>query len=139
MASKYNYSAALRNAKMDAITAHVGSGAVIKLYDNTAAQPAGPGTAVPGGSILLATWTESGVFAPSASNGVLSPTLPSNVNAVATGTPGWFRVFKSDGTTACIDGSAGASATDMIVTGSIVSGQPVQMNSWSITDGNASH
>ena len=138
MASKLNDSLALRNARLDAITTLVGNAGLVKIYDNGAAQPAGPGTAVPGGSVLLATFTLGSPFAPAASGGVLSPTLPSNVNAAASGTPAWYRVTKSDGT-AVTDGSAGTSGTDMIVTGAIVSGQPVSITSWTRTDGNAGH
>ena len=139
MASKLNYSTALRNAKMDAITTTVGNAGILRLYDNGAAQPAGPGSAVPGGSVKLAEWTLGTPFAPGASNGVLSPTLPSNVNGLATGTPAWFRVLKSDGTTAVYDGSAGTSGCDMNLSGSVVSGQPVQITSWSHTDQNSGH
>lgn len=140
MASKLNYSTTLRNAKLDANTSSVGNAGILKLYDNSAAQPAGPGTAVPGGSVLLATWTCATPFAPAASSGVLSPTLPSNVNAAASGTPGWFRIYKSDGTTAVIDGSAGlTSGFDMNLSGAAVSGQPIQITSWTFTDTNTGH
>lgn len=139
MASKLNYSTTLRNAKLDAITTAVGNAGILKLYDNGAAQPAGPGTAVPGGSVLLATWTLGSPFAPAASGGVLSPTLPSNVNGAATGTQAWFRIYKSDNTTAVIDGSAGTSGADMNLSGTVVSGQPIQITSWTFTDNNAGH
>lgn len=139
MASKLNYSTALRNAKLDAITTAVGNAGILKVYDNGAAQPAGPATAVPGGSVLLATFTCGSPFAPAAASGVLSPTLPANVNGAATGTQAWFRLFKSDGTTAVIDGSAGTSGADMNLSGTVVSGQPIQITSWTFTDNNAGH
>ena len=139
MASKLNLNTALRNAKMDAYTAQVGNGGILRLYDNTAAQPSGPSVAVPGTSVKLAEWTCGTPFAPSSSNGILSPTLPANVNGLASGTPGWFRVFKSDGTTAVYDGSAGTTGCDMNLSGSVVSGQPVQINSWTHTDQNFGH
>ena len=139
MASKLNYSTTLRNAKLDAITTAVGSAGILKVYDNSAAQPAGPGTAVPGGSVLLATFTLGTPFASAASGGVLSPNLPSNVNGAATGTQAWFRVYKTDGTTAVIDGSAGTSGCDMNLSGTVVSGQPISITSWSFTDNNAGH
>lgn len=140
MASKLNYSTTLRNAKLDAITTAVGNAGILKLYDNSAAQPAGPGTAVPGGSVLLATWTCGSPFAPGASNGVLSPTLPSNANGAASGTPGWYRIYQSNGTTAVVDGSAGlTSGFDMNLSGAVVSGQPIQITSWTFTDNNAGH
>ena len=139
MASKLNYSDTLRNAKLDAITSQVGGGGKLRIYDNSAAQPAGPGTAVPGGSVLLAEFTLGTPFAPSSSGGVLSPNIPSNVNGAATGTQAWFRVLKSDGTTAVIDGSAGTSGCDLNLSGTIVSGQPITITSWTFTDNNAGH
>lgn len=139
MASKLNYSVALLNAQLDAITTAVGSAGILKVYDNSAAQPASPATAVPGGAILLATFTLGSPFAPSASSGVLSPTLPANVNGAATGTQLWFRVYKSDGTTAVIDGSAGTSGADMNLSGTVVSGQPIQVVTWTFTNNNTGH
>jgi len=139
MASKLNYSTSLRNAKMDAITTQVGNAGIVKVYDNSAAQPAGPGTAVPGGSILLTTFTCGSPYAPGSSGGVLSPTIPAIVNGVATGTQLWWRQYKSDGTTAVIDGSAGTSGADMNMSGTVVNGQPIQIISWTFTDTNAGH
>lgn len=139
MASKLNYSTTLRNAKMDAITTAVGDAGILRVYDNTNAQPAGPGTAVPGGTVTLATFTCGTPFAAAASGGVLSPTLPSQVNGAATGTQAWWRLFKSDGTTAVIDGSAGTSGCDLNLSGTVVSGQPVSITSWSFTDNNSGH
>lgn len=139
MASKLNFSTTLRNAKLDTITSQIGSAGILRLYDNGAAQPAGPGTAVPGASVLLAEWTLGSPFAPAAAAGVLSPTIPANATGLATGTQSWFRVFKSDGTTAVIDGSAGTAGCDMNLSGTVSSGQPVQIVTWTFTDNNAGH
>lgn len=136
MASKLNYSTALRNAQLDAITTAVGSAGLLRIYDNGAAQPAGPGTAVPGGSTLLATFTLGSPFSAAASGGVLSPTLPSDVNGAATGTQAWFRILTS-GATAVIDGSCSTSGANLNLSGTIVSGQPVRITSFTITDNNA--
>lgn len=135
MASKLNYSTALRNAKLDSITTAVGSAGKLRIYDGT--QPAGPGTAV-SSQTLLAEFTLGSPFAAGAAAGVLSPTLPSNVNGSATSTQTWFRVVTSGGT-AVIDGSAGTSGCDLNLSGTIVSGQPVAITSWSFTDNNAGH
>lgn len=136
MASKANYSTALRNAKVDAITTAVGSAGTLKIYDGT--QPAGPATAI-SSQTLLSTHTLGSPFAPSASSGVLSPTLPSNVNAVASSTATWARIATSGGT-AVMDVSVGTSGCDInLSTTSIVSGQPVAVISWTITDGNSGH
>lgn len=126
------YNVTLRNAQMDAITTFAGAGAKLRIYDG--ARPATGGTA----TTLLAEFTLGSPFAPAASAATLSPTLPSNATAAATGTATWFRVVKADGTTHVLDGSAGTSGTDMILnTTSITSGIAVSVTAWSVTRGNA--
>lgn len=124
------YSTTLRNAKLDAISTAVGNAGTLKIYDGS--RPATGGTA----TTLLSTHTLGSPFAPSASAGVLSPTLPSNVNAVATSTATWFRVATS-GATFVFDGSVSTSGSDLnLVSTSITNGQPVAITSWTITAGN---
>lgn len=123
------YATALRNAQLDAITTYAGAGAKLRIYDGT--RPATGGTA----TTLLAEFTLGSPFAPGASGGVLSPTLPSAVNAGASGTATWFRVVKADGTTQCIDGSVGSEMT--LNTSTVTSGLQVSVTSWTITRGNA--
>lgn len=125
------YSTSLRTAKADAVTTAVGNAGKLAIYDGS--RPASGGTA----TTKLAEFTLGSPFAPGASSGVLSPTLPSNVNAVAGGTATWFRVTTSGGTFV-IDGSISTSGSDLnLVTTTIVSGQPVSITSWTITVGNA--
>lgn len=138
MASKLNYSTALRNAKMDAITTAVGNAGKLKIYDGT--QPAGPGTAITT-QTLLATYTLGSPFAAGASNGVLSPTAPASTpNAAATGTATWFRITKSDDT-AVIDGSVSTSGADCNLSStSFTNGVAAPtITSLSFTDGNSGH
>lgn len=126
------YNVALRNAQMDAITTFTGSAAKLRIYNGT--RPATGGTA----TTLLAEFTLGTPFAPAASAAVLSPTLPANVNASATGTATWFRVVKSDGTTHVLDGDAGTAGTDLILnTASLNSGVAVSITGWTVTRGNA--
>jgi hypothetical protein len=126
------YNVTLRNAQLDAITTFAGNGAKLRIYDGT--RPATGGTA----TNLLAEFTLASPFAPAASSASLSPTLPSNATAGATGTATWFRIVKADGTTHVLDGSAGTSGTDMILnTASITSGITVSVTAWTITRGNA--
>lgn len=122
------YATGLRNAQLDAITTYAGAGAKLRIYDGT--RPATGGTA----TTLLAEFTLGSPFAPAASGGVLSPTLPSAVNASASGTATWFRVVKADGTTHVFDGSAGAEMT--LNTSTVTSGLQVSVTSWTITRGN---
>jgi hypothetical protein len=129
------YSVAARNARADnGIRDIIGNAALLRIYTGTA--PADCATAATGQK--LSEHTLGSPFAPGASSGVQSPTLPSNVNALATGTAGYWRVYKSDGTTCVIQGSVGTSGADLnLNTLSLVTGGPVQVNSWTFTEGGA--
>lgn len=122
----------LRNARLDAITTFVGASGKLRVYSGSR-----PAT---GGAIttLLAELTLNATFAPAASGGVLTlNAIASDSSADATGTATWCRVFKSDGTTICFDGSVGTSAADFILnTTSIVTGAVVACTSATITEGN---
>ncbi len=77
-------------------------------------------------------------FAPAASGGVQSPALPANVNASTSGTAGYARIYKADGTTCVLQMSVGTSGADLnLNTLTIASGGPVQINSWTFTEGGA--
>ncbi len=128
------YSVAVRNGRADAVTTVVGSAGKLRLYTGSA--PADCAAAATG--TLLSEHTLGSPFAPAASGGVLSPTLPANVNAAASGTAGYWRIYKSDGTTCAKQGSVGTSGADInLNTLSIVAGGPVQLNSWTITEAGA--
>lgn len=125
------YSTTLRNAQLDAITTAVGSAGKLQIYDGT--RPATGGTA----TNKLAEFTLGTPFAAAASAGVLSPTLPSNVTALLTGTATWYRITTSGGTFV-MDGSAGTSGTDLILnSASISSGATVSITAHTISAGNA--
>jgi len=127
-------STAARNAEMDAITAQLGSAALVRIYDGT--RPANPGTAVVA-QVKLAELTAGSPFAPAASGGVLTANAITQANALATGTASWFRATTSGGT-AVVDGDVGVGSGDLqLNTTSIVSGGPVQVTACTITAGNA--
>ena len=123
------YSESLRNARLDEITAAVGSAGLLRIYDGT--RPSAGGTP----TTLLAELVCGDPFAPSASGGVLSPTLPADdEDADASGEATWFRVATSGGSFV-MDGDVG---TDMTINdANIVAGGTVSVTSWSITHGNA--
>jgi len=125
------YSTTLRNAQLDAITTAVGSAGKLQIYDGT--RPATGGTA----TNKLAEFTLGSPFAAGASSATLSPTLPSNVTALLSGTATWFRITTSGGTFV-IDGSVGTSGADCnLNTTTISSGGTVSVTSFSISRGNA--
>lgn len=126
------YSTAIRNAMLDAITSAVGGSALLRIYDGS--RPATGGSA----TTLLAELTCNATFAPGASGGVLTlNSITQDSSANATGTATWFRIVTSGGTF-CVDGNVGTSGSDLnLTTTSIVSGQPVSVTSFTITEGNA--
>jgi len=121
-----------RNARLDALTAEVGPAGTLTVYSG--ARPATGGAA----TTPLVTFTLGSPFAPAASGGTLSPTLPGNATATGTGTASWFRVSTSGGAQV-VDGDVVTSGTTgmVLLSTSITSGQPVQIDSWSWTEGNA--
>jgi hypothetical protein len=126
------YVATLRNAQLDAITTFIGNAGKLRIYSGTR-----PAT---GGAIttLLGELTLGSPFAPGASAGVLTAnSVTGDTSADATGTASWFRIFKSDGTTICLDGSVGTSGADLNLTStSIVATEPINVTSLTITRGN---
>lgn len=128
------YSVAARNARADAVTSQVGNAGKLRLY--TGAAPADVVSAATG--TLLSEHTMASPFGAAASGGVLTITPPANVNALATGTAGYWRWYKADGTSCVVQGSVGTSGADLnLNTLSIVAGGPVQVNSWTVTEGGA--
>lgn len=128
------YSDAARNGRADAVTTAVGNAGFLRIYTGTA--PANCAAAATG--TLLSQHTLGSPFAPAASGGVQSPTLPANVNASATGTAGYARIYQSNGTTCVQQRTVGTSGAEVnLNTLSIVSGGPVQINSWTDTEGGA--
>jgi len=132
-------STTVRNAMLDAITTADGNGCILRIYDNTSpGRPASPATAVTT-QVVLAELTCGTPFAGVAASGVLTlSSITQDSSANATGTPSWFRIFKSDGTTAVADGNIALSGSDLNMSPlSITSGQPVQVTSVTLTAGNA--
>lgn len=125
------YATTLRNAMLDEITTAAGNAALLRIYDGS--RPATGGTA----TTLLAELTCGTPFAASASSGVLTlGSITQDSSANATGTATWFRIVTSGGTFV-LDGNVGTSGSDLnLTTTSIVSGQPVSVTSFTITEGN---
>ena len=135
-ASKLNYSQAAEQAQLNATTTTVGNAGLLYLYSGT--QPSGPAGAT--GTLVAGPFTMGSPFAPGASAAlpsVLSPTLPSNVNASASVQPTWWRIMTS-GSAGVLDGSAATSGADMTI-GLPTSGQPVAITGFTITSGNSGH
>jgi hypothetical protein len=125
------YSTLHRNARLDALTAAVGAAGKLALYDG--ARPATGGAV----TTKLAEFVMGSPFAPAAASGALSPTLPSNVTGIATGTATWARLTTSGGTfIADLTVGVGSGEVQLAGTAVITSGQPVAMSAATITEGN---
>jgi hypothetical protein len=135
MPKNLNFPTALRNAIADAITTFAGGSCLLRIYSGT--QPANANTAL-SGQTLLAELTCNATFAPSASGGVLTlNAITNDSSANATGTASFFRLLKSDATTVVMDGTVGATGSDLNINSTtITSGIAVGVTGATITIGN---
>lgn len=117
------YSLSLRNVIANAKIGFIGAGALLKIYDSSAAELV---------SIPCGTLTNT--------DGNITFTTPSSAVASATGTATSYKVVKADGSAVIIDGTvsiAGGTNELKLATLSIAQGVQVQITSWTITGGNA--
>lgn len=127
--------AALRNARLDAITAKMDAGAgpaKLRIYNGS--RPATGGAA----TTLLAELTLADPSAPAASGGVLTlNAIVQDSAADATGTATWARIVDSDGNFV-MDCSVAAAGSDInLNTVAIVAAAIVSITSAVFTEGNA--
>ena len=126
----YQYSAAVRNAKLDAVETAIGLTAVLKIFSG--AEPANCAAADPTG--LLCTITLPSDWMNAASAGAKTKLGTWSNAASGTGTAASWRLYASDGTTCGIQGNM----TDMTLDNtSIAAAQVVTVNTFTITAGNA--
>ena len=127
-------SAAIRNARLDAITTAVGTTAKLRIYSGT--RPANVAAAITG--TQLANLTCNATFAPAATGGVLTlNAITSDTSAVA-GTASHFRMWNSAASTAMFDGDVAVSGSDLnMSTVTFTTGATIAVSSFTLTDGNA--
>lgn len=124
----------LRNARINAIESTVGT--TPKLQIRTGAQPANCAAADSGS--LLAELDLPSDWAGAASSGASALAGTWTGTASGTGTAAHFRLKDSSGTTCHMQGSVGQGTGDLSLDNtSIVSGQTVNVTTWTTTDGNA--
>jgi hypothetical protein len=111
MAANTHMSVASWNLALDSSLNVLNSG-FLEIYDG--AQPATPDVAV-GAQVKLAKLPLSATAFSAASAGTKTANAITNGTGLAASTATWFRLFKSDDTTAVLDGSAGTSGTDLIL------------------------
>lgn len=134
MASNVKYSAAAKNAALDAKSNLVGASGLLRVYDST--QPASPDVAVGAQVKLVEFVTNAAGFATAASSGVLTARAIASAVGLAAGTATWARLCNAGGV-AIMDCTVGTSGTDVIIANtSITVGEPVSVSSLAITSGN---
>jgi hypothetical protein len=113
-----------------------------KLRVYSGAQPTDSNTAV-GAQTLLGEFTMNATaFGASVASGtaptrsaVATANAISNVTALATGTAAWFRMLKSDGTTALMDGTVGLSGCDLNLTDiTLTAGETMSVSSFTVSN-----
>jgi hypothetical protein len=125
--------AAVRNSRLDVITAAIdaGTAGLLRIYDGS--RPATGGAA----TTLLAELTFSDPSAAGAAAGVLTfSAITADASANATGTATWFRIVTS-AAAFVLDGSVSTAGADInFNTTSIVTGANVSISSLVFTEGN---
>lgn len=130
-----SYKDSIRNTRLGDVISSIGTSGHLKFYTGSAPSK----TAAPTGT-LLATFALANPVGPAASGGVATWTNPSDVIAVASGTPGYYRCIDGstdDGTHTQVQGSAGVGSGDFNFGSAISSGGTVSITSIAYTEGNA--
>jgi hypothetical protein len=114
------------NAGLDVL-----NGGFLEIYDG--AQPATPDVAV-STQVKLAKLPLNATAFGAAAAGTKTANAITNASGLAASTGTWFRAFKSDDTTAVIDGSAGTSGTDLVLNDAAITvGGTVSVTSWTVS------
>jgi hypothetical protein len=129
-------SAAVRNARLDAIETQIGvAGATLKI--RTLAQPTDCAAADVG--TVLATMTLASDWMATAAAGTKAKQGTwQDASADAAGTAAHFRLYDAAGTVCGMQGSVGQGTGDLSLDNTnIAAGQQVTINTFTLTDGNA--
>ncbi len=129
------YSTSVRNAKLDAIETTISTSPLLKI--RTGSAPANCAAADTGTVLATLTLPSDWMAAASSGSKAKSGTWQ-DTSADASGTAAHFRIYDNAGTTCHIQGTAGTSATDMILDStSFTAGQSFTITTFTITDNNA--
>jgi hypothetical protein len=126
---------AARNARLDAIETAVGTSPILTL--RSGAQPADCAAANSG--TVISTINCPSDWAAAASAGAKAKSGSwADASADASGTAAHFRMHDSGGSVCHMQGSVGLGAGDLSLDNNvIVAGQPITINTFNLTDGNA--
>jgi hypothetical protein len=118
------------NTEGDALSVLFNNG-YLRVYDGS--QPSSADTAITTQNMLVELTFNSPAFG-AASGGILTANAINSAVAVYTGTATWFRAFKSDGTSAIVDGSVDTASANLVLgTTSITVGLTVSVTSFTHT------
>ena len=130
-------SAAVRNARLDAIETVVSTAPLLRVY--TGSMPADTATAASGTLLAEATLPSDWMAAASGGSKAKSGTWE-DTSANNNGNAGYFRIYDSTGTTCHLQGTVTATGGggDMEVNNiTFASGQAFTVTTFTLTDGNA--
>lgn len=130
-----SYRTSLRTSRMDAVVTDVGTSAKIRVYNGT--RPTNVGTALSGNTLLAELTGNASQFGTTSNGALTVSAITNDSSADASGTPTFARIFKSDGTTAVMDISAGVGSGDLNFSTALTAGQIVSITSFVIAEGNA--
>jgi hypothetical protein len=133
-ASRTTGANAARDAALNAVTATVNNGS-LRIYSGTA--PANADGALSGNTLLAQLTLGATAFGSAASGVATANAISADTSADATGSPTFFRLLASNGTTVVYQGTAGASGQELNLSnlsgGQIVAGGSVSVTSLTVT------
>lgn len=133
-----SYSDTVKNAKLDIIETTISTAPKLRVYNGTA--PANAGAALAGNTLLAegalpSDWLAAASGGVKAKSGTWTLTGQSGASTGTAGT--FFRIYDTAGTTCHMQGTFGASGTDMTIdNNSIADTQSITVSTFSITAGN---
>lgn len=128
-------SVTVRNARLDSIETTIGTAPILRVLSGS--MPANCAAAQTGTLIAEMTLPSDWMAAASSGSKAIAGTWQ-DLSCNSTGTVGYFRILDSTGTTCHLQGTAGTSGTDMIVSKAAPdAGESFTVTSFTLTDGNA--
>ena len=125
------YSATIIDNRLTQVNTALGVNAYIRIYSGT--RPASVAASITGTLLAELRGNASG-FGTVSAGALTAGAITADSSADATGTASHFRAFASNGTTACVDGDAAASGSDLNLSSvSIVATGNVSITSFVIT------
>lgn len=128
-----SYGVAVRNARIQANETTIGVSPKLRFYSG--AVPANAGASI-GAAVLIVEMAlpSDWLTTPSGGSDALAGTWTGT--AVGTGTPTFYRIWDTAGTTCGEQGTSGLNTGDFPVNGTITTGQTISVSTYTKTDGN---